>query len=297
MSSAITKLDSITFDKFLQEQGLIQLAAPSIDLRGIRLITPAVLVQLAAWCQALTRAGRQPTITTDDTAVRTYLMRSGFFKVVDGTAKIEPEPGRFSSLRYDALRGSNPMLIEVTRIDSGAALPKLLDQIVWVLRYRLKYRKYDAFDVATAVSELCQNTFDHNAGTAGFVAMQVYGKGARRFLEIGVSDYGEGLAATLRRNPKNGPIPSDLVAIQRATKLGTSEHDDPTRGTGLYHLLEITYRHAGAVQIKSGGAKVYYRMDRRQGYAFNAPPLPGVHVALALSSKSRLTGSPTGDTV
>lgn len=293
----ITKLDSITFDKFLREQEALRVSEPSIDLVGITLVTPAVLVQVAAWCHALARSGRQLTIATDDVSVRTYLMRSGFFRVVDGVAKIEPEIGRSSSSHYDALRGSNPMLIEVTRIDSGAALPKLLDQIVWVLRYRLKYRKYDAFDVATAVSELCQNTFDHNSGTAGFVAMQVYGKGARRFLEIGVSDYGDGLAATLRRNPKNGPIPSDLIAIQRATKLGTSEHDDPTRGTGLYHLLEIAYRLAGSVQIKSGGAKVYYRMDRRHGYSFSVPSLPGVHVALSLSSKTRLTLSPTEATL
>src|SRR6185503_9760628 len=134
-----------------------------------------------------------------------------------------------------------PMLVEVTRIDSGGAVPPLLDQIVWVLRYRLKYRKHDAFDVTTAVSELCQNTFDHNSGTPGFVAMQVYGKESKRFLEVGVSDLGAGLAETLRRNPKNGLIRSDLGAIKLATKLGTSEHDDPTRGTGLFHLLEITY--------------------------------------------------------
>ncbi len=213
-------------------------------------------------------------------------MRCGFFNVVWGVAKIEPEIGPLGSFRYNALRGSNPMLIEVTRIESGVALPALLDQIVWVLRYRLKYRKYDAFDVTTAVSEICQNTFDHNSGTAGFLAMQVYGQGAKRFLEIGVSDYGDGLAATLKRNPKN-VIASDLDAIKGATQLGISEHDDPTRGTGLYHLLEITYKHAGSVQIKSGSAKVRYRMDRRQGWAFPVPAAPGVHVALTLPSKTK----------
>ncbi|MGH9463750.1 MAG: hypothetical protein ACRD1X_21315 [Vicinamibacteria bacterium] len=282
-----TKLDAISFDKFLRKQAPLRSDAPVFDLRGVTLITPAVLVQLAAWSYALAQDGRQALIETDNESVRTYLLRSGFVKVVRGVAKIQPEPAGLSSLRYEFMRGSNPMLIEVTRIESGKALPALLDQFVWVLRYRLKYPKYDAFDVTTAVSEMCQNTFDHNSGTAGFVAMQVYGKGPKRFLEIGVSDYGAGLAATLRRNPKNGTVGSDLVAIQLATKLGTSEHDDPTRGTGLYHLLEITYKHAGAIQIKSGNAKVYYRMDRRQGYAFSVPPAPGVHVALSLPSKDR----------
>lgn len=285
MAAAITKLDPISFDKFLRTKDPLGREGGVFDFQGVTLITPAVLAQLAASCYALARNGQQATIITDNEAVRSYLMRSGFFKVVAGVAKVEPELGQLSAWRYDVMRGSNPMLIEVTRIVSGAALPALLDQIVWVLRHRLKYKKYDAFDVATAVSEICQNTFDHNSGTAGFIAMQVYGQGAKRFLEIGVSDYGDGLAATLTRNPKN-VIASDLEAIKRAMQLGISEHDDATRGTGLFHLLEITYKHAGAVQIKSGSAKVYYRMDRRQGYAFAVRALPGVHVALSLKSKS-----------
>src|SRR5258706_2304955 len=120
------------------------------------------------------------------------------------------------------MRGSNPMLLEVTRVEGGDSLSDLLDRIVWVLRFRLKYRKHDAFDVTTAISEICQNAFDHNADTAGFVAMQGYGKADRRFLEIAGSDCGVGLAQTLGRNPKNGVIPNNLDAIQAATRLGIS---------------------------------------------------------------------------
>ena len=81
-------------------------------------------------------------------------------------------------------------------------------------------------------------------------------------------------------------MPTDLAAIKLATRLGTSEHDDPTRGTGLYHLLEITYKHRGSVQIKSGAAKARYRMDKRQGWAFTVVPTRGVHLALTLPSKA-----------
>lgn len=296
--ATLTKLDSISFDRFFRAQNPFGGNGASFDLRGIRLITPAALVQLAAFCHAIYRAGRRPVVLTDDEAVRSYLMRSGFCTVVSEVARIEPEIEGLTAWRYQALRGSNPMLIEVTKIESGALLPALLDRIVWVLRHRLKYRKNDAFDVTTAVSEICQNTFDHNSGTAGFVAMQVYGRDEKRFLEIGVSDCGDGLASTLRRNPKNTAIVSDLAAIQAAMQLGTSEHDDPTRGTGLYHLLGITYKHAGSVQIRSGKAKVRYRMDRRQGWAFSVPAAPGVHVALTLPSKTKgLIQHPTDDTL
>jgi hypothetical protein len=280
----IVKLDSVTFDQLLGDQSPFQGDRPVCDLRPVRLITPAALVQLAAGSFSLARHGRSLLIRIDDESVRGYLARCGFFGVVSNIATIDPPVN--GSYVYDLLRGSNPMLIEVTRIESGAALPDLLDQIVWVLQHRLKYKKFDAFDVATAVSEACQNTFDHNADTAGFLAMQVYGEGSRRFLEIGISDYGEGLATTLRRNVRNGPVPTDLAAIQLATQLGSSEHDDPTRGTGLYHLLEITYKHQGSVQIKSGAAKIRYRMDKRRGWSFPVPATSGVHLALTLPTKA-----------
>jgi len=282
--TSIVKLDSISFDKLMAQQDPFQGEECRIDLSGVRMITPAALVQLAVVCYALEEKARQPIIILDDSSVSTYLARAGFLAAVRPVAHIEPP--LFAGFDYERLRGSNPMLIEVSKIETGSDLPPLLDHIVSVLRKRLKYPKYDAFDVATAISEVCQNTFDHNHETCGFIAMQGYGKGSKRFLEIGVGDYGNGLAETLRRNPKNPEIASDIEAIGVATKLGTSEHDDPTRGTGLYHLLEITYKHEGAVQIRSGAGKVRYRMDKRQGWTFSVPYVPGVQIALDLGTKS-----------
>jgi len=213
----VSQLDSITFDRFLEDQNPCAIPCEAISIKGVRFVTPAALVQLAAMCHSCARSGTPFAIEVDDQAVRSYLMRSGFKDVVDDVAEFVPPMA--SSIWYSGLRGGNPLLIEVTRIVNGRELPELLDRIVAVLRTKFKYRKYDAFDVATAVSEIAQNTFDHNVGTCGFIAMQGYSKGQRRFLEIGVSDFGVGLAETLRRNPKNGPIPDDLTAIKRAMQL------------------------------------------------------------------------------
>jgi anti-anti-sigma regulatory factor len=169
----IKKLDAVSFDTLLEHHNPFHTATNCIfDLRGTHLITSSALTQLAAACYALERNGKSPVIMIDDASVRSYLLRSSFVNVVKTVAKIEPDTLIDSAPAYNHLHGSNPMLIEVTKIESGAALPELLDRIVWVLRYRLKYRKHDAFDVATAVSEICQNTFDHNAHTCGFIAMQ-----------------------------------------------------------------------------------------------------------------------------
>ncbi len=282
--ATLTKLDSVTFDELVRQQQPLQAVDPVFDLSSITLITPSPMVQIAAVCHALAEEGRTPTVKLGD-GVRGYLERCGFFAVVGDWCEREPQD-EWRSAVYASRRGSNPMLIELTYLRDGSSLPDLLTKVVWVLRYRLKYAKYDAYDIATVVSELCQNTFDHNASTAGFVAMQVYGKEEKRFLEIAVSDHGGGLLATLLRNPKNGAIRTDLDAIKAAIKLGTSEHDDPTRGTGLYHLLNIAYKHKGSVQIKSGGSKVRYRMDKEEGWAFAVTAIPGVHITVSLPSKA-----------
>jgi hypothetical protein len=278
----VTKLDSITFDFLLAS---IDGPTAVFDLAGIELITPSAMVQLAAVCHALARSGDRPRILVPDRGVRGYLARAGFDAVVQNVAWIEP---LLPWNPYEYLHGSNPMLIEVTKLTGGLSLPELLDHIIDVLRTSLSYEKYDAFDVATAVSEVSQNTFDHNrdSDTCGFLAMQVYGTGRKRFLEIGVADYGDGLATTLRRNPKNLPVHSDAGAILKAVQVGASEHDDPTRGSGLYHLLQTGYKHQGTIQIRSGRAKVRYRGDKRQGWRFDVPQLDGVQVALILRAKT-----------
>ncbi len=285
----MSKIDAVSFDNFLKGRNPFDGGESTFDLSGITFISAAGMVQLTAACHALASAGARPSVKVDDVNVRGYLARSGFFSALDGIAVVEPPLSRVQKMISDHQRGGNPLLVEVTRIASGAALPELLDRIVSVLQRRLKYRQRDAFDIAVAISELSQNTFDHNTGSCGFLAMQVYGsKGAKRFLEVAVADYGEGLTATLTRNPKYSDIRSDVQAIRRAIQPGVSEHDDPTRGTGLHHLIQITYHHGGSVQIRSGRGKVHFRMDKKIGYEFAVPRVPGVQVSLSLPAKDSI---------
>lgn len=269
----------------LEDQRPFDSSDPIFDLSGVSLITPAALTQLAAACYSLNEIGHEPLIVVEEPSVRSYLRRAGFVHLLQDVARFEPEFHPYLIHSVENLRGTNPLLVELTRIEAGSELPLILDRIVWVLREKLKYRKYDAFDVATAVSEVSQNTFDHNSATCGFLAMQVYGRGTRRFLEIGVADYGDGLLETLGRNPKNADIQTERQAIEAAVRLHTSEHDDPTRGTGLYHLLDIAYRHNGAVQIRTGAAKVRYRFDKRQAWGFQVISMRGVQITLTLRSR------------
>jgi len=288
LESPITKLTSTSLDGLLRQQPLFKASEVTLDLTQIEFVTPGALVPLAAICYALQQKKCNTTIKLSDNDVRSYLLRSGFTSVVQDIVTFQPNIPKARSMIFEALRGTNPLLIEVTKIENGAALPELLNQIVHVLRYRLKYKKHDAFDIATGISEVCQNTFDHNEQTCGFIAMQTYKSHHERFIEIAIADYGEGLKSTLQQNPNNPEIKTDFDAIKIATQLGTSQFDDPTRGTGLHHLLEIAYKHEGAVEFWSGSAKIRYRMDQRKGWKFNSTAIPGVIVNLSLHSKIKI---------
>jgi hypothetical protein len=282
----ITKLTSTTLDEFLGRQASDG-RQTVIDLTPVEFVTPGALVPLAAICHSIAKRSRI-TIRLSDGYLRTYLMRSGFTSVLAGIADFDPSIPIARTRIFEALRGTNPVLLEVTKIENGAALPALLKQIVHVLRYRLKYQKYDAYDIAIAISEICQNTFDHNSDTCGFIAMQMYGGKGKRFLEIAVADHGVGLRETLLQNSKNPTMNSDFDAIELATQLGASQFDDPTRGTGLHHLLQIAYKHEAAVEFRTGVAKVRFRMDKRRGWRFGCSATPGVLVNLSLPSKKKV---------
>ncbi len=280
-------VDSVGFDKLLKQNNPFQKGNNEFDLSNVGFITPVGLVSLAAACYALNRDGKLPVIFLNNNIdLYTYLARAGFITMVKSIVRIEA-PFLQSSLEYEDKRGSTESLMELTKLTSSAELPDLLDSIVSekiisVLRRRLRYQKYDAYDVATAISEIWQNTFEHNTNTYSFIAMQVYGN--NNFLEIGVSDYGAGIANSLKRNPKY-QVTSDVEAISLAVKPRVSEYEDPTRGTGLHHLLEIAYKHDGTAQIRSGSGAARYRMDRREARGISVPWMPGVQISLMLGRK------------
>ncbi|MCZ7673839.1 MAG: hypothetical protein M5U34_45320 [Chloroflexi bacterium] len=186
----------------------------------------------------------------------------------------------------DALRGNNPALLELTVIDSPEVIDEILDRLINVLCDQLHYRIHDAYDLAIVFSELCQNVLDHNSVAAdGLAAMQVYNGRHGRFMQFVVADRGDGIRKTLQRNQKYAGLNTDIDAIIQSIKLGASEYEDPTRGNGLYHLLELSFKHQGAVHIRSGSGKVYLRMDHRKAKGFDVPFLSGCQFSISFRER------------
>ena len=284
------KLDAWGFDNLLVEQDPFSYPGCCFDLRSYNFISAAALVQLIVACRALGVAGRTPVILLGDKDVAEYLARVGFVRSVQKVARFEPPFSQDFLKRQSHRYGTSLYLVEATRIKPGHFLEGLLNQVVDVLKTSLHFRPGDAYDVASGVSEICQNTLDHNAQTCGFLAMQSYGEGSSRFLEVAVADHGVGLANSLSRNHRNAPFTSDLDSIRSALTVGVSGCDEPTRGQGLPHLLAIVKKHAGSIRIRSGSAVIGYRMDRvgrGREKALFVSPMSGVQVSFTLPSPQR----------
>jgi anti-sigma regulatory factor (Ser/Thr protein kinase) len=281
---SITPVDAVSGDPRLGSPDLWPRPDGRVEVRAGARLTPATLVPWASACYALRQAGYHPVLRVEDAVVRDYLWRCAFLAAVHPVATVEPPlimaPGGARGPR------ASPLLLDVTRLTTSADLPAVLDQILGVLRLRLGYRPDNAGDVTTAVSELGQNIFDHNAQPCGCVALQVAGRRGHRHLAVGVADDGAGLAATLRRNPDHPPLRSDGAAIRLAVQRGTSASGEPTRGHGLAHVLALVARQAGTVQIRSGTAAVRYARERQ--WTGTVPWMAGVHVALTLPTPSRV---------
>jgi len=288
-------MDSWGFDDWLRQENPFKRTDNRLNITYINFITPVGLVSLAATCFALASKKRRPTVVIGSNYdLFTYLDRAGFIRVVEPIVDFEPP---FLTSSFEPRFGSVETLIEVTKLETGtlSELTDLMDRILSgrfekVLTMKLGYSKNDSKDVAIAISEVCQNIFEHNKNksTCGFIAMQEYeyASSRKKFLEVGIADYGEGLAKTLKRSHHKHKITSHCDAILLATKYGVSEYAEPTRGAGMYYLFEVAVKHKGTLQIRSGDTSIRYRMDRGQNpQRFRGPDVPGVQISFMLGSK------------
>jgi hypothetical protein len=137
-------------------------------------VTPGALVQLAAACHNLGRCGKQPSIVVDNRAVRRHLVSSDFVQTMQDVVHFQPpiyfQLSIFGVFNFidNCVQGARPPLIGVTKIQRGAKLLDLLNHIVDILKVRLKYKPDEAHDIAIVISEICQNTYQHNTQACGF---------------------------------------------------------------------------------------------------------------------------------
>ena len=278
------KLTPAMLDRLVGEQRPFDLLQPIIDLRAFHFVTPGAMTQLAALCFALANHRRKPQIFFNNSSVHTYLERAGFLPLV---ADHVTHNAYIPSLHRAAImerRGSRSSLIEIERLDTGDTLNGLIQRMFSVLTADLGFPTRNAWRVGQIISEAGQNPFEHNAMVDAFLVMQLYRGAAGQFLEIGVSDCGVGIAATLARNPDNPVFATDAEAIKHATLPHTSGAIDAwTRGNGLHDLLTVTRSLGGTVRIRSGTAALSLSRWSPVWTSEALCHLPGVHITISVA--------------
>jgi hypothetical protein len=144
-----------------------------IDLLGFDFISPTVIAMLVSTIRYSGNAGFRPLVKVDDISVRSYLARTRCLLEILPFADIEPEIPASDLASVPNTWGSNNELIEATPIDRGA-LQTIPNSVITLIHTNFQFPAIHAYEIASAVSEICQNTIDHNQKECGFFAMQVY---------------------------------------------------------------------------------------------------------------------------
>ena len=245
------------------------------------------MIAIAFFCWDCEEIAGQPIkLLLGEEGASSFLPRAGFFSLLPpATKKLTDYP----QARIDWLtmyHGNNPGLLEFVSVATDEAHDSIMSRFIHILRHQLRYKKEDAYQLAIMFSELCNNVRDHNpADVLGMAAMQVHATDTGKFVHIVVGDRGHGIRSTLCRNRSHADVTSDSEAIRRSVQLGVSEHDERTRGNGLFHLLRLAHKYDGSVHIRSGDCKVYYRPVREEPYVFDVPRLTGTQLAITFPMK------------
>ena len=277
-------LTSVTFDGFYAS---VERSTPIVtfDLSPFRFITPGGMMLLAIAVEQATDQGQQPVLVLPSGELRKYLARAGFLDHLGCNTACIPVLTPSESIPYRLRRGSSPLLQEFSVVTGVEQLSEVLEKLVRVLRFRLKYRKRDAYDIAIVMSELWQNSLEHSSSPVRATGiMQMYRTPQRR-LEIALGDNGDGILKSLRRNSNYQNLSNDNDAIIKAFEPSVSEHQDRTRGNGLVLLVDKIFAHDGTAEIRSGTGKVRIRADQRRGWKLNVPYLKGTQVVISLAAK------------
>lgn len=192
-----------------------------------------------------------------------YLDRSGFIQLL--APEIETVPPRPEVSGADRWRGQAPGLVEIAPLIPGttgqarqAIVGRLVDALIgfYPAGERTERLKKHVF---TVLGELVDNVFSHSrTPLPGYASLQAYDKKRRPRVQVGVSDSGVGIAASLRETlgqKVKGRTDAELVI--QAFQQGLSRHgSNAGRGCGLLQCARLAADYGSKVYVRTPSAQV-----------------------------------------
>jgi hypothetical protein len=244
---------------------------PLIDLSSLQFIEPFAVIYLGQFIRYHNRYGKYVDVKMPPSGsqVRKYLARVRFWERFRFSADVIEREGL---LRFSSTTSLNDI---VDIVDAPYADEDVYDMVAEVLRRGTV--KTDAKTVLMTVSELVDNFAQHADVDLATLAVQYY-PNLHRFV-VAIGDSGEGIRATLSRNPEYAYLADrpHSEALAMAFEPLVSQH--PNRGMGLTDVLEGVVACNGSLRVASNNG--YFYIERGKRYVGDQQyDLPGVQIEL-----------------
>lgn len=215
---------------------------------SLRFVTPSEICGLRALM--LSAAAVVDEVHFDcprDAHVHRYLERIDFYKELPANVRLsDPRPPL-------TRRDREHQLIELVQILDDDDVTRLMSRVHTVACSAFGPRSV-ARACATAIGAATENANEHADSPIGaLVAAQRY----KSTLELAVVDLGNGIPATLARNPAHNGL-TDVKAVERSLRPGVSSLVEEGRGSGLPQIVDDLARSRDAtLLIASGHARLH----------------------------------------
>ena len=258
----------------------------AVDLSRTTFVRPVGVVAILATLERLTKTPGVQEVNFTAPAnrdVNGYLRSVGVFDAMR-------EHGQFRGTQpedvYPELNLVRPM-VSCTHFHDEAEILNLGEQMEE--RFRTEFQGFGSLlgTVDTVFSELANNVVYHADSGGGYVLAQEYRYSGGPVVEIAVADCGIGIRESLRKNPNNSGIFTDVQAIESALQEGVSSIREQYRGYGLHHVSYDVQRHRSReMTIRSGTGTITLHGDGRLTILERRLTYPGTIVSVTIPSES-----------
>jgi hypothetical protein len=270
----------------LQQEALF-----ALDLTDYTRVTlPALMTSLVGVIHWKSIRGVRESIPVRlplDAVTRTFLAESGIGSFVSPDGENPFSLGRETIVvsRRSAPRFLVPVSIVAKKLhpyqdyeaECSRFLNRIADALEGTLATELKYSTADVRKFWSPNKEIIFNIFEHSESWGiGAIVRDAAG------VVVSYADLGVGIPNTI--GVANGAATrqptADAAAIKRAFQFGVSRFQERGRGTGLNDTLRFVLEHGGALECRSGHARV--RFSGQTITSVSAVRLPGTQITLLL---------------